>query len=83
MRFETKPQPNLGDKKQKVKFAFFPTKVEEKILWLEKYTAIYEYKEYYYPTDVIVSEGIFTEKYYRTYVKTQGWIQIEKKLLTI
>lgn len=83
MKWNCKTEPKLGDKKEKIEFAFFPTKVEDKWIWLEKYIAIYVYKEYYYPTDVIVSQSMFSEKYYRTHVKTQGWINTEKKLFTI
>ena len=35
---------NVGDKKQKIKFSFFPTRIDkETVIWLEKYIDVYEY----------------------------------------
>lgn len=82
MKWTSKPKPQEGDKKEKVKFALFPTKVEDKWLWLEKYIAIYEYKKYYYTHDVVVSEGIFTEKYYTDVAEAIGWRRIDRKLIS-
>lgn len=46
MRFDIKPKPNLGDKKRKIKFAFFPVKISEtKKIWLERYYQHYIYAE--------------------------------------
>ena len=37
--------PNIGDIKEKVRFAFFPVKInKENVVWLEKYVEVYEYK---------------------------------------
>jgi hypothetical protein len=44
MRFKVKPKPNIGDRKTVIKFAWFPTRVEDNIIWLEKYKAMYYYK---------------------------------------
>ena len=36
--------PKVGESKQKIKFSFFPTRIDNKtIVWLEKYINIYEY----------------------------------------
>ncbi|MCK9320058.1 hypothetical protein [Methanoculleus sp.] len=36
--------PKVGDTKQKIKFSFFPTRIDDKIIvWFEKYINIYEY----------------------------------------
>jgi len=78
---KTKSKPTLGDKKQKVWFALFPVKVEDKWVWLEKYIVIYEYKTYYYQQDVVVSEGIFTETYYTDMVEAIGWRRIDRRLI--
>ena len=35
---------NFGDTKQKIKFSFFPTRIDdETIIWFEKYINIYAY----------------------------------------
>ena len=76
-----KVQPKLGDKREVTRFAFFPTKVESSWLWFEKYTAIQEWKKYYYEYDEVVSEGIFTEKYRTNYGVGEKWQTVERKLL--
>jgi hypothetical protein len=44
MRFGINPNPNLGDKKFKKKFAIFPIKITEtKKIWLENYYQHYVY----------------------------------------
>lgn len=77
----TTPEPKLGDKKQKIRFAVFPTLVEDKWLWWEKYIQTYEFREYYYEYDVVVSEGLIYEKYYTDIAKAEGWRKIERKLI--
>ena len=48
MRFDIKPKPNLGDKKHKKKFAFFPIKINDtKRIWFESYYQHYIYKNIY------------------------------------
>jgi len=83
MRWKSKikTKPVLGDKKEKVWFALFPVKVEDKWIWLEKYIVVYEYKTWYYSQDVVVSQGIFTEKYYTELAEATGWISINRKLI--
>lgn len=81
MKWTSKPKPELGDIKEKIKFALFPTKVEGLWLWFEKYIRVYEYKTYYYQMDEVVSSGIFTEKYYTKNVEAIGWRTIDKKLI--
>ena len=75
-----KPKPQLGDKKEKIKFALFPTKVEGVWVWLEKYIAIYEYQTYSYKKDVVVSSGIFIESYYTDVDFDNDWCRIDRKL---
>ncbi len=77
-----KKKPVLGDTKEKVWFALFPVKVEDKWIWLEKYIVAYVYSTYCYTRDVVVSEGIFTEKYYTTIDEAEGWISVERKFIT-
>jgi hypothetical protein len=47
----TKPIPEVGDFKIIRRFAWFPKTVEDKVIWLEKYKRVYEYrpKVDYYP----------------------------------
>jgi len=70
--------PELGDTKEKVKFAYFPvdiTKTEG--VWLEKYTELWVYKQYY------INEPIYphchTSKFNPTERKlTKGWKLVGK-----
>jgi hypothetical protein len=43
MRFKVKPQPRFWDKKTVIRFAYFPIRVEDNIIWLEKYECTYRY----------------------------------------
>ncbi len=45
MRFNSisNTKSKFGNVKQKIKFAYFPIKVEDKIIWLEDYICIYKY----------------------------------------
>ena len=72
----------IGDTISKIKFALFPKKVGEKWIWLERYIQHYKYCEYYWNQDVVVSKGIFTEKYYTKQVESVGWIKTHKEILT-
>ena len=53
MRLKVKPEPNFFDKKTTIEFAWIPIRVENNIIWLEKYERTYRYTkdsvwEYYY-----------------------------------
>lgn len=43
MRFKVKPDPEIGDKKSKIKFAFIAKRIQDNIVWLEKYECVYIY----------------------------------------
>jgi hypothetical protein len=43
MRFKVKPQPCYWDRKTVIRFAYFPTRIENTIIWLEKYECTYRY----------------------------------------
>jgi hypothetical protein len=43
MRFKTKFNPELWDRKTIIQFAWLPTKIENTIIWLEKYECTYGY----------------------------------------
>ena len=45
MRFKVKPEPYFYDKKTVTRFAWFPTRVEDNIIWLEKYECTYRYEK--------------------------------------
>lgn len=45
MKFKIK-ELALGETKTLIKFAWFPTKIENCIIWLEKYKAIYKVFEF-------------------------------------
>ena len=53
MKFKVKPKPCFYDKKIVVKFAWFPKRIEDTIVWLEEYLVVYRYEKdwfwgYYY-----------------------------------
>jgi len=43
MRLKVKPKPHLFEKRTMVKFAWFPIRVEDTIIWLEKYECTCRY----------------------------------------
>ena len=81
IKVKQKVEPQIGDTKEKVRFAFFPRKIEDTWVWLEKYIATYKYMEYYYENEVVVSQGLFTEKYYTEPALAIGWVVIDRKLI--
>jgi len=53
MKIKVKPKPYFWDKKTVIKFAWFPTRIENTIIWLEMYACTYRYTKdsfwgYYY-----------------------------------
>ena len=42
-----KPEPEIGDKKSEIKFAFIPKRIQDHIVWLEKYECVYIYNPSY------------------------------------
>lgn len=46
MKWKIRPIPKIGDIMTKTEFAWFPTRIGNTRVWLEKYTAIYEYVKY-------------------------------------
>ncbi len=84
-----KSKPKIGDVKEKIKFAFLPIKVNDNIVWLEKYIQGYEYKEIIITRDVPVSSGLiedaFTvtglinERYQTEYNHVKSWTKTYKK----
>ena len=44
MKFKVKPQPCFWDKKTVTRFAWFPIRVEDNIIWLEKYECTYRFE---------------------------------------
>lgn len=41
MKFKVKAKPNYCDKKTVVRFAWFPNRIDNTIVWLEKYECTY------------------------------------------
>lgn len=76
-----KPTPIEGDTEERIRFAVLPIRVEDKLIWLEKYISIYQYQKLYYRHDVVVSEGLFTEKYYPTIRYYLGWVRINRRFI--
>ena len=68
---------NIGDKKEIVKFAFFPKKIDKNNkIWLERYVLEYEYKSTYkkkYRNSWLLDD-------WYDIVKSNDWVLIKKKL---
>ena len=45
MKFKVKPKPELWDKKTIIKFAWYPIRVNNLIVWWEMYESTYVYKK--------------------------------------
>lgn len=78
---EKKPEPKLGDRKEKIWYALIPRKCGTKWIWLEKYIAIYEWQTYYYPQETVVKSGILFETVRTETVEAEGWIVVDRKEL--
>ena len=66
---------DIGDIKEKVKFAFLPVKVDNNIIWLKRYIRVYKYIVIFSPDDI-------KEKYsfYRTGLGIiKGWVSVKNK----
>ena len=57
-----RPHPKLGEEREVIKFAYFPTRIGDSIVWLQKYSVLYQFKKTYrftagsfnpYPTEII------------------------------
>lgn len=68
-----KQEPKVGDRKEVVRFAFYPMSVQGKMIWLKKYIAVKECKE-------LIEWDEFAHEYYKTrYWKTIYWKTIKLK----
>ena len=47
MRLKLEPKPKEYQRKTLIKFAYFPQRIENTIVWLEKYECTYVYKYNY------------------------------------
>jgi len=67
------------NRKDVIKFAFLPTKVENKLIWFKNYIAIYEYK--WTSWNECQTSGILLQN--QTEVTKLGykWVLVDKKLL--
>ena len=45
MRFKVKPKPELWDRKTVIKFAWYPVRVNDLIVWWEMYESTYSYRK--------------------------------------
>lgn len=63
-----KNQPKVGDRKEVVRFAFFPMIVESRFIWFKRYKAIKEYKEWHEFDSFICHEYM-----------VQAWQTVERK----
>lgn len=68
-----KTKPRIGDIKEKVKFAFFPTKINNNYVWLEKYIVTYEFKKYDMEFDIY--DNIKEE------IKCFVWLETNKRII--
>jgi hypothetical protein len=74
---------NIGDKKEKSCFAFLPSKVEGKWIWLKKYTGVFEYQRKLEYFEDVIEDNLFTEKVQTGYRLVDRWVRVNKKPLTV
>lgn len=67
--------PEIGDKKQKNRFAWLPVKIEKHIIWLESYVEVWEYKKY----KVRERDDLIVIAYADEWVDCVGWRLIKKE----
>lgn len=76
MRLRTiqiKSKPKEGDMRQHIRFAWWPTKIADKLIWLEKYIIIEKF---------VIRERIHAfQGYGFLKVKGGGWDEVERKLI--
>jgi len=62
-KIKPKPkQPEIGDLKEEIKFAFFPAELTDGIIvWLENYKIIYEFKEVKYRIPISLSDVCYED----------------------
>lgn len=74
MRWKLEDKPKLGSKKYKFKFAWYPVRINNNMVWLEWYKEIWEYqkvnKRPYIGTkivfDIVVEEWVIIAKELKT-----------------
>ena len=93
MRFESKNKKHYlnGELKEVKSFALFPTKVEGKIIWLEKYIKVKELKTVHYREEVAVTSGLLEDAVTFTGLVNErtrivnreytGWFTVGKRLI--
>jgi len=82
-----KKPPNIGDTKEKIKFALLPEKIDitndiTNIVWLERYIEVYEYRKfmvrkYQYPNERHFDHFLYDE------IETHDWKFKERKFYII
>jgi hypothetical protein len=76
--------PEIGDIKEKIKYAYLPTKIDEQNwIWLEKYIVVYQYTEIgngYNRNIRYTTMGENGSPYNRN-IRGHAWVLIKKKYL--
>ncbi len=65
-----KNQPNIGDRKEVVRFAFLPILVESRLIWLKRYKLVKEYQMH-----------VEWDEFYYEYYNMYNWQTVERKLM--
>lgn len=71
----------IGDKKQKIRFAVFPVKINNTWIWLEKYISNYEFKMVHYSYEEDVADLIVTMFTVTRYTDYLEWCFINRELI--
>lgn len=58
---EIKKSPKLGDFKTKIKFAFFPTQINNVVIWFERYIQIMRFEEVDLIEEIEISSGLIED----------------------
>jgi len=81
MRFKSKIDPKVGDRREVKKFAIFPKRIGDQIIWLENYISVQQFENYVWYYDEVVSSGIIYEKYRTVPIQDTRWREIDRKII--
>lgn len=89
--FEKRIRPKIGDIKKEIKFSYLPVKIDNTIIFLEKYQLVYEYKEVKalreVPMGVLEDSGTILPRDCKSFISRHkyytynNWVFIRKEIL--
>lgn len=58
MKWSRKPRPKQGDRRTRLVFAWFPFRIADTVVWLERYTVHEEFNEYGWDDDRYIAKWV-------------------------